>query len=434
MRLKATDYYRHFRNSPVMPYACLFLAAVITQFLQKLLYPCGIMTPDSDSYITASHILCEGQLDIERTPVLPLVIALSRAIFGEGLQIFGLLVIQSVVFLISILYFKLTASNLIPHKRVVFWGSAIYAMFPGFFFYNKYVLTESLAVSFVVFFAWTLLGRSPGRQKIRHVMLSSLWLFLLIYLRPVMLCLVPVFIIYWATVAIRRKAFRLGSAAMASLVFTGISLMAYKAEIKRLYQIDSVSSVSVINSYFLAREARLLQPEFTDNPILKAHLDSVKDKEVRNFVYVDFNEFFAIRDSLGSTGFPELEKTINRALKSNPAKLVRPMVDHLHYAELSPLFNLPLDFHTNIVSHITLNFYFVFMAVTFLWLIVRRKGLEPWTMWLISAGIAGASVVGAMSGWTRLMLPGMSAAFLILMYMLAHWRLKYHSGTEISGK
>ena len=408
-------------SSPFLSYGALYILATVE--LLAILHICswGFFTPDSDSYIDASYCVAHGEIHSMRTPVLPLVMALMRSIAGECHQVAALVIFQSAVFLISVGFFRIIAARLLRSARATFWLTAFYALWPAFPGLSAFVIAESLTLSCVVFFTWALFRRYPGMPGASDAFISGLLLVVLILLRPQMLCLVPVYLIYWCAICLKwkRRAINQALVSVLMLAVCAVTLLAYKAEAERRFGIKSITTVSAINNYYTAREAGLMTPDKTENPRLKLFLDSIKDIDTPARGASN-DEFTYIRDSIG-VSVPEVEEAVNKAISSRPAALARVFVHRVSCASRYPLFYYPTAPYIILIYTlvpVTLWPCMVFMCMAFVWLVWRRRGLVPWTLWLISAAIYGSSIVGAMAGWNRLFAPGIPEAFILLAVIL----------------
>ncbi len=427
MRLRKIDFSGIFGGSgyrsPLLSYLCVYAIVVLEFIYYMARIPSGYFTPDSFTYVDASYSVCAGELHLLRTPVLPSVIALMRALFGVGFQTTALVILQSAVFLISVHYLRRILEKFGIARKVVFWATAVYAVMPGFNSFCTCVLTEAFAVEFVVFFMWALMRDIPSSPSWRSTALSGGWLIVLVYLRPVMMCLMPVYLIFWIGVFIKRKRRAVASVvvALGMLLVCAVSLVAYKSAMHRKFGINSLTFVSACNNYFLAREAGVLTPEYTENSVFKEYLEKVSATDIYDDKgLVKFEEFGCVRHSLGLQP-AEIEQAVNSALADNRIALVKAIVKRVakiyRWSLLPEAPFFPLNLITFVIPF-NLWAYVVFMALAFIWIVRRRRPLEVWTLWFLSAAVSGAAIVGAMSEFTRLFMPGMAAALVLFAVML----------------
>ncbi len=425
MRLRKIDFSGIFGGSgyrsPLLSYLCVYAIVVLEFIYYMALNPSGYFTFDSFTYVDASYSVGAGELHLLRTPVLPSVIALMRALFGVGFQTTALVILQSAVFLISVHYLRRILEKFGIARKVVFWATAVYAVMPGFNSFCTCVLTEAFAVEFVVFFMWALMRDIPSSPSWRSAALSGGWLIVLVYLRPVMMCLMPVYMIFWIGVFIKRKRRAVASVvvALGMLLVCAVSLVAYKSAMHRKFGINTWTFVSVCNNYFLAHEAGVLTTGDTEISAFNEYLEKVVATDICDD-NVKFEEFVCVSDSL-CLQLEKMEQAVNSAFADNRIALVKAIVKRVAKIYRWPLLPGLSFFPLNLITFVTpfnLWAYVVFMALAFIWIVRRRRPLEVWTLWLLSAAVSGAAIVGAMGEFARLFMPGMTAALVLLAVML----------------
>lgn len=157
----------------------------------------GIKEPyDSPSYINAWDIISNGQIDITRTPTYPIIIGICKIMFGLYSYKYGIIAFQHLLFLISIYFFYELLIRLFDNSKTNFWITLVYGIYPGIINWSNYILTESLAVSgivFVLFYSIELYYKI----NIKNILFYMFWLLFLIFLRPSFMYLLPVFLIAW---------------------------------------------------------------------------------------------------------------------------------------------------------------------------------------------------------------------------------------------
>lgn len=401
-------------KSPWLSYAAIYI-------LLLLISACVVVSGrsgtsfDTPGYFEASELLEHWQLHQTRPPVYPAILLLLRHIVGEAHLPEAIMGVQFSVFVVAVFYFSKIAKLVLQSSRAAFWTTAVFALLPPFSIcFNRYILTESLTMSFVIFFVWTLLSRLPELPRWRSALYSGVWLLVLIFLRPVMMCFIPVYIIFWGYVAWRWKQQAIKQMLMAfgMLAVCGSSILIYKHRLFVEYGLEGMSTAAVVNNYFALRDLHRLRPEHTDNPALKAYLDSICDTSPRtpDMRYPNWDEIWKIK-SLSSD--QEFEDAVNKAMADTSFAYFRFAKINLGYlskhALLPGLSIIPLP--------INMSCYLVFMTMALILLIWKCRHIEPWILFLTSAAISGASTIGAMDEWTRLFYPGMPSALLLCSYI-----------------
>jgi hypothetical protein len=104
---------------------------------------------DSTSYIDAWNSL----YFYVRTPVYPLLIGLMKIILGNGF-LWGVVVVQNMLFLLSLPYLYDLLEWVTSSDRIAFWLTLLYGIHPGILCWNNYIMTEYLAIILIIFIAW----------------------------------------------------------------------------------------------------------------------------------------------------------------------------------------------------------------------------------------------------------------------------------------
>lgn len=159
MKPSKTEFFSFFGDSGYktrwLSYTVLFLLSAILG-LYCFVFGQSQTSPDSFDYMRASELLGAGELHRTRPPVYPCILLILRYVVGKTYLFAAVRALQYVIFFISIIYFSKIARAVIPSLKGAFWTSAAYALLPSFASFNNCILTESLCVSFVIFFIWTL--------------------------------------------------------------------------------------------------------------------------------------------------------------------------------------------------------------------------------------------------------------------------------------
>lgn len=407
-------------KSPWLSYTTIYILTLISSVYVIIFGPPGT-SADTFDYLAASKMLEHGELHMTRPPLYPAIMLLLRNLFGEIHLFKCIIVLQYIFFIVAIFYFSKTARLVLKSDKAAFWTSAVFALLPSFTFYNRDILTESFTLSFVIFFVWTLLYKLPEIPGIRSVLYSGFWLLALIFLRPVMMCFIPVYIIFWGYVALRwrRKALRQIIVAVCVLVATGSTILAYKHCIFIQYGLKSMSASAITNNYYALRDLHLMRPEYTDNPLLKSFLDSVCDISPRSAdqMHANWDEIILVRRL--STPL-EREIAVSKAMADNPLAYIHFANRNLGYLSkhaLLPGFRILPQRLEPYPLPVDMSCYLVFMTMALILLIWKGRHIGPWILFLSTASISGASTIGAMDEWTRLFFPGMACALLLGSYI-----------------
>lgn len=411
--MKATDFLR-LRKATAISYALLFTLAIAAFAAGILHRPDGFESADTPSYIRASYRLMAGEIDALRTPVYPFIIALVRSLAGTELLNRSIVILQCGVYLLSAFFLMLTLRNLKVNQWITLIATAIYALFPGFYIFCFILNTEAFAQSFVVFFGWSMLRDAGRTPRISSALLSGTWLFILIFLRPAMICLIPVYIIYWAALyfKFRRGALKSCAAALCCLLMLGVAISCYKGAVKAKCGVSTISVVAAVNNYYLVRETKILRPHHTGNPAFQAMLHERADSIIiTDDGWVDFHEAEYL---LATLRVPpaDVSDAVNAAIKENPGACLRLMPVRFRRACCSYTV-LPVPPRIAPYFPMRMLWYWLLMGASLVWLILRRSSMQLWVLWLTSAAISACAILGAMNDWCRLSLPAMSMALML---------------------
>mgnify|MGYP004449052635 CR=1 FL=1 len=230
---------------------------------------------DTQSYISAweasiSHL----KIDILRTPIYPLFIGLCKIFGGDFWKVVVLL--QNVIFLFSVFYFKKITSLFIESKNVVFIITILYIITPGICHWTNCILTDALAISGTVFLFYNILYFITT-NKWSYIVYSTLWLLFLVFLRPSFIYLLFICLLAWIYMLKKDKKKAIYGISGVLIV---ISLYCgYCFKFKEYYGIFATSSVGTLNQTYIALQYDLLQPEFTDVLEFKNDIKKKYNKE-----------------------------------------------------------------------------------------------------------------------------------------------------------
>lgn len=361
---------------------------------------------DTESYIQAwEQSLAQGRLDLLRTPLYPLFIGFCQQVAGVY---FGwvCVALQHLVFLLSIHYFRQVASMALSsgHKahsseQVVLWLTLCYAIFPVTSVWGSILLTESFAVSGVVFFAYHMLSYTCCHRASSAIW-SAVFMLLLILLRPFFVYLIPIALLFWLfMLKARRPGALMGCVAV---LLVGLSQLAYCYQFQRQFGLFAHSSVSTVNSAYLGFQDGLMRPEFTTNGDYQAFIQEHNGTSDPWPVCLDAMERFGCLE-------------VNRSVKASMHALPMEWADHA-LSRLGTVSHARYNVSyvvSNPISSVfrfSVMFLFIFLVcyaigMVYFWLRHRRVPYASLLLWLIVAGCVATSVIAAQSDWGRLTAP-----------------------------
>lgn len=251
------------RISPL--YYALLLSVLILAFL---ICRGGFAQEWSDtlSYIEAwDNSYSHGELDYFRTPLYPMLIGGAKLFFGSHWGI-CLVILQLITFYGCGILFSRMMLNVIPNRKVALVCVFIYFLFIPTLKLIPMLGTELFAFSIQsawIYCAWRFLQCPSWRYGI---IITSLT-FLAVMLRPTFI-LLPVAVTCLFAVGVWLKKYR---KTVLLLLLTNIPIAAvyfpYTHRMEQLYGVNTISIVSSVNLYFMARQYNDIYPELLpDNP------------------------------------------------------------------------------------------------------------------------------------------------------------------------
>ncbi len=162
-------------------------------------YILGVITDDSVTYI--DYDIHSGV----RTPGYPLIVDLFQWImpryFKEGVAVFQMLVSYFAVFVMYKAIIKAMQHMGAVHENLALFATLLFGCFPAVFMYDFWIQTESLAMSFTVFFIYFAVGFIADRKVSQGVMMVVISFFgmliktgLFVYTGDAIILLILVFI------------------------------------------------------------------------------------------------------------------------------------------------------------------------------------------------------------------------------------------------
>ncbi|MCF0185519.1 MAG: hypothetical protein HUJ98_03405 [Bacteroidaceae bacterium] len=360
---------------------------------------------DTATYFAAGDAIFKGSLDWLRTPVYPFICKILTILFDSG-AIAAITFVQLIVFLLSVAVFKSIVFGLVKGRMARFLITALYAWNIPVISCTAYIMTESLAISCVVFYLWLVLHSKSGYKD--GIARAAL-LFFMIMLRPFFACLLPVEIM----LAFKRY-YRRGSSLCVALVLIGV--IAYCSAFKAQYGKFTMSMVGIMNKEGQLAKMGLKEPQrfaphmeliyrFADGTELHGYnqqiVSALDENEMNSVIKEHFGDFLKLRviEFVESTKMPY------------PAyfgvKLGR-----LYYHIMPPVY-----------------FTLVFVAVFCVYVLLKRRSLYNYVLGLCAFCIIAMVAVGSDGSENRLLMPALPVVILMLAAFEPIWGNK---GSELT--
>lgn len=415
-------------KSILLSYPTMILLAVL-EFIVYYIYLKGPnYWIDSMSYMESSVTIMGGELDIYRTPVYPFLIGVFQKIFGNRWDVV-FVCFQFLITLISAVYFYKIAERIVRKPRYVFWSTAFFLLYPGFFVYNLYIMTETISIAGMVFLAYCLLRFVKEQKMISWALWANFWLLFLIYLRPIFICLIPILlgIFIWKAFTGNRTSSMTGIAGCVVII---ASVILYQRAITQRYQIHSISCVTIINNYATLRYDGIIDPTLTDNPRLQELLIETLPDKYNHEDELLWTEFMKIQKEVG---YPAIEQYEKAVIKKYPYDVIKGISLRWEY-EVTRYKILPFvraDWKYRPIEWLqpNLGLYALGMILYCIFLLIqwKRKRRVPQyqiILLVICAVLFVVTALGAQSDYTRLNLPAIPLALILFANLCTSVRFK----------
>lgn len=382
---------------------------------------------DSTSYISAwEDSLSLGIIDELRTPVYPLFLGLMKLVAGKSFC-FWSIVVQHIVLLVSVFYFKKMADWMIQSPSMARWLTLFYAIIPSTASWANCILTELFAVTGVVFLFYNIFMfyRKPSWFSI---VWSTFWLAFLLFLRPAFLYLLPVCFIAWVFYIKRNRSMSISGICGIVLVF--LMECCYCIQYDKKFGLFAPSSVSVFNQSYMAFGDGLMKPDYTDNLEYKNFIVDYIESESETVSYSDIQPF----------GFVTVAKSIQASQKDQPIQWVKKAFGRFYQASQMSFFASLVEYgilYDMVRFKININSVYVFLILFTLLLVYKsisnRTIYIASTLLLISfLGNLITAVAGAQGEWGRLLIPSLPLFFLLIGQLTNYFKIKDNTDDALS--
>lgn len=401
MQLRTLKFPSSGYRSPLLSY---WTVVVLTAFL--LAYTVyrvgfGAGTGDTMSYFESGDLLFSGDLDDVRPPVYPIVLHLLKAVFGFEGSRNAASILQIVLFAITIVYVNKTLRLLAPkHPRLCFWMTLMFILLQTERWHGLWwvmlVISDLFAIAFAAFLTYCILRAAQSDvTTYRYAVWTSVWLLLLVFCRPVMLCFVPVVLFFWFVLYLkfRRDVWRKCLIGVGGVALTVVLIGVYAYGLNKRYGIHSVSFVGSANNYALLRYAGLITPEDTDDPTFKAFLEKHYAIKSGGITTEEQGlEMELLRDSPREFHC-KVEQVVNHVIQSHPKVVARAILNR--YREVNDPYVSFVNMLISVVVGVAVAFYYKY----------RQISPVPWTLFLFVLSLWFSVFIGANADWQRLSLP-----------------------------
>ena len=294
-----------------------------------------------------------------------------------------------------------------------------FACFSIYLLFRNWILTESLALSGLLFLIYCTINIYDGKSK-WNILGLTFWLLFLTFLRPSFLYLPPVLAVAFIIMIFKKKRQRKQAlCSLASVAFVTVCLLLYMATFKSIYGVFTTTNIGMVNDADMMLQTKDLNPNYSKDEKLKKYIKEMY--EGKDVYYEMFNYIFAMPD------YSDLEQTIHKS------KTLQNQLSNIGYRlRTCPSESLrEYPGRSEILNFINFAFFCGFLTIIIYGLalmvyIVKNRSL-PWLPLLLL--MLGASniivvIIGAQAEWQRLVYPS-KAIYLIMIVqlLLGAWRL-----------
>lgn len=366
------------------------------------------LSDDSQSYISAWESFRNGSIDMWRTPVYPFFLGFLNIIFGDVYYLLIAVIIQHVVFLISIRYFYLLLKIVIKNDMITLIVTAIYALCPCVQTYNCFVQTETFAVVGTIFFLYSSFMLCKYTSFLYGIG-SSFWLFFLVFLRPSSIYLIPIMLVFWLWIIIKERKYAVRSLwiGLGGSVIVGIVLAFYVFSFKTYYGLLSPCGIGVINKYCIARQACIIEPMVSCDVYYESNFKGcVFDHSVVGTIP---DVFYEAECAISEFGLKEFSDYVSTAIKHNTYSYIKRIVINVQRSSADRLFGVAFpEGKLMEVLTLNLNFFYVLFLLYIIVLVkwIKERKLVPFSFLLCIIGLSHMFVVfaGSPNNYDRLAL------------------------------
>ena len=415
--------------------------------------PAEAILNDSYTYYYAVNQLNEGKVDFLRTPVYPLFLDLTLAgdlhieepaatllpSMEQGMKLAEAVgyspcivyILQNLIFLISLWCFYRVSVYVARSRKVGFWLTLFFMIFSLISCEHCALMTESLSISGFIFLIYSACQVYRFRS-VMHAILTCVWTFLLIFLRPSFIFLLPILFVVSIWLFWQKTCRKLAVVCLIGALVNATAVFLYMQEFKKQYGLFAITAVSTINDYLCLHFYDMINPDEIENAGLsasEAHFAQEKECASVTAPLVDnayrSKLFKHCGELVDEFGIVTLNQEANRLISSHLLKYIE---NKGIYCIVHARYPLIKRFKGSL-SLVGLNVglvYFLIAISGFLFvrdLVLRRKiAWYALLLWMITTSNLLVIIIGAPDDYMRLLLPSHSINLLLATYLVMRGR------------
>lgn len=393
---------------------------------------------DTASYIVAWDVISKFEIDMWRTPVYPIFLGILKTILGNDDYLFYGTIIQHFIFLISIYYFHQLSKGIIKSYNISICTTAFYALYPCVSTWNCYMITEPLAIYGTIFMLYCAL-KAFQNNSIIHIIFYAFWTVFLIFLRPALIYILPVFFIGWILIYFKNQ--RMTKAVwggFCTILLSSTMMLLYCQCYYNKFNLFSPSGIGVINKYYIARLNGYLKPENTKNAELKIFLENTINIHGQKYSGgTDHDLYMETEEAIYTYGLKEISNLVSTANKTDYHSFLRGFSQRVHKASNDKLFETLLHKWKNITDIFGVKLKIVYwlliiFPIIILYWIYKKKSIPCFSIILYMLGWSHLFLIlfACQNVWDRLILPIIPVYLIMFGQLFNTVKLKYNNEFE----
>lgn len=400
--------------------AQLFYVILLSVLFKSLYY--GYLQPFSTFADTDTYLVYSVRDLSVRTPVYPFIISVLRFLFGDNNLLTNIVLFQDIVLFASIPFFYWIVRRMYNNRLTIFVATTIYACFPSILNYTRCILTESLALSFLVIFVYlfSVFLRKPSK-KISIVV--GFFMFVLVMTRPFFICIVPASLVVLATnLYINKSCREEWAAGIGSVALCVVMLGAYCTV--NFVQSDMFTISKIGPSNVLAA--------LCGNGLYRNGTDEVVSNAVTT-LHTTAGDCLGVAFKVGEElGFSRVSRFVTSAIVNNPAAYMRYLIRTIVSTSRTNIgvciSELRITSTTSPLVLFFLNSFLVPFGFVYLLLLsdiiitvanIATSGLlsiNKFMVWVFLVAQVLTTFVGGSGDWSRLFFPAYPLVIILFFY------------------
>ena len=426
------------------PLLYIIVTSIIVQiFMYKTIDKYRIFA-DTPSYVEQyTENILKGKVNAIRTPVYPYFIKIIKKIGGSNHLYTNIVLIQKVLFIISIILFYFSLKKITKNKLIQILLALSYGICPVTIFWNTIILTEGITLIEITALLYLTVSYIKEHKMYQSVLIGVVNL-LMVMTRPSNIYLPVLYFMFWIIRLFVNKEERkqiLGG--LISTICCIIIILGYCLLIYKQYGSFGLTHVSYRNNFISALESNAYC--YADNKEIIQDINKVIGNKEDKSLY-----WSALQDLLKTHSDNEIEKFSNNALKKGRIEYFKYILNKT--IELSNL-HIGTIYTENVAKYKSINYIaistliipinfaivYIILVGTFIYLLYylfKYRKIE-WNLAILSLIIFGnifISIVGAPFETQRLCLISIPCIMMLVANILEIYKENKENYAENSKK